>query len=124
MALNIELLKRLRMRFLRMRHRKHFDMSSYADRNKCGTSMCIAGHALALQGYKVKFEKYKCSDGKITWLFQFFSPKGRKVRAPVAAKRELGLSDLGASDLFSDFTIKTPKQAATRIQRIIKTGKV
>lgn len=107
---NIELLKRLRARFLRMRHKKHFDMGAYAERNECGTSMCIAGHALDLQGYKIRFE-----DG---WPV-FFNPEGQRVTPMNAAERELGLPHHEAYDLFHDFSLKTPKQAAKRIEKII-----
>lgn len=116
--LNIDLLKRLRTRFLRMRHPEHFDMGDYACVNECGTAMCIAGHALDLQGYKLK--------GRGSVIFgeaNFVSPvSGRVVSARLAARRELGLSDVMATCLFTDFSIETPKQAAAAIQELINSA--
>lgn len=118
---NIELLNRLRTRFLRMRHRKHFDMDKWVAENECGTSMCIAGHALDLQGYKTR----RHPDSKVLC---FVSPKsGRFVSPAIAAQRELGLTDRIVSGteannfngLFYDERIKTPKQAAKRIEKLI-----
>lgn len=118
---NIPLLKRLRTRFLRMRHRKHFDMRTWADKNECGTSACIAGHTLLLAGYKLR--RVVDEDD-----FEFVSPRGRVVDPPTAARRELGLSksvtgsewSCGQRELFYDGSIRTPKQAAARIQELIE----
>lgn len=107
---NIELLKRLRTRFVRMRHPEHFDMQSWVQDNECGTAMCIAGHALDLQGYRVR---------RPYGLPVFFSPRGRKVNPMTSAQRELGLSEPVATELFTDMSIKTPKQAAERIQEML-----
>lgn len=115
--LNIPLLKRLRTRFLRMRHRKHFDMHSFADKNECGTSMCIAGHAMDLQGYKLKFNTW--GEG------EFYRPSGRKVMGHMSeGARLLGLPVHDARILFTDMDIKTPKQAVERIEHLIETGEV
>lgn len=51
---NIALLKRLRTRFLRMRHPQHFNIRVVAEKTSCGTAMCVAGHALDLKGYKAR----------------------------------------------------------------------
>jgi hypothetical protein len=113
---NIELLKRLRTRFLRMRHRKHFKMEVVAERTPCGTAMCIAGHALDLQGYRFKFDEY----GNIE---RTFRPSGRPLKAGLlsTAARELRLDYYSADyNLFNDFSLKTPKQAAARIQELIE----
>jgi hypothetical protein len=113
---NIELLKRLRTRFLRMKHRKHFAMETVAERNECGTAMCIAGHALNLQGYRFKFNEYGV-------LEQTFRPSGRPLKGGLlsAAAKELRLDYYGtAHELFNDFSLKTPKQAAARIQKLIE----
>jgi hypothetical protein len=133
--LNIELLKRLRTRFLRMRHPEHFNMKPIAAKTDCGTAMCIAGHTLSLAGYKMRLQpdtdSERMYEGKLD--YDFISPRGRKVEDPlVAASRELGMKPTfshgsqkrGAYTLFHDFSLKTPKQAAERIQKIIETGEV
>lgn len=122
--LNIPLLKRLRTRFLRMRHPEHFDMEAFADKNQCGTSMCIAGHALVLEGYKVKFIRNEDRTEGPFYTARFFAPSGRRVKADKAAARVLGLNATEAYNLFYDFDLETPQQAAARIQRIIETGEV
>src|ERR1051326_6483037 len=118
---NIELIKRLRTRFLRMKHRAHFRMEIVAERNECGTALCIAGHALDLQGYRARFDRY----GELDY---FVTPRGRKVKNPLrVAARELGIpygtwrsGRADADDLFNDISaIRTPKQAAARIQELI-----
>jgi uncharacterized protein YodC (DUF2158 family) len=120
---NIPLLKRLRTRFLRMRHRKHFNMDDVVQVTECGAAMCIAGHALDLEGYKFKKDQY----GDFNW----FTPDGLKVVDPLLAARELlGLSSEEAmhedyhdvirkNGLFFRFDLKTPKQAAKVIERLI-----
>lgn len=111
---NIQLLKRLRTRFLRMRHSEHFDMRQVAERNECGTAMCIAGHALDLQGYEIEFD----SEGD---LLKVRTPGGRVVRHSMrAAAREMGLDyEDEAYPLFNDFSLTSPKQAAYAIEDII-----
>lgn len=121
--MNIELLKKLRTRFLRMRHAEHFDMKSVAIKNTCGTAMCIAGHALQLQGYKFQYR-----DGG--WLDSVVSPKGRTIKYNImkVAAKEMGLKyrysydNNDAYQLFHDFSLKTPKQAAERIQELIDSA--
>jgi hypothetical protein len=123
MKVNLELLRRLRTRFLRMRHIEHFDMQVVAKKNECGTAMCIAGHVLDLQGYKWHFD----SDGDLD---DVRSPSGRKVNDELsAAAKEIGLpykrwaaNSVDAYDLFHDFSLKTPKQAADRIQELIESS--
>lgn len=78
---NIELMKRLRTRFLRMRHREHFRMNTVVSKTECGTAMCIAGHALDLQGYKFKFSP----DSREA--VAYLSPRGRKVEDPLEQQR-------------------------------------
>ena len=127
MAKNIELLKRLRTRFLRMRHKEHFDIRHVAKQNVCGTAMCIAGHTLDLAGYKHRFRQN--AQGQIVEV-EWFDPSGRRLGADplVRARRLLGLSKrqadhIGYDDadcgMFYDFRIQTPKQAADRIEKII-----
>jgi hypothetical protein len=120
---NIELLKRLRTRFLRMRHKKHFDMEDVVQVTECGAAMCIAGHTLDLEGYTYKKEAYG---------FDWFSPKGRKIDDPLdTAARLLGLTRAESqtqdedavvkrNGLFFRLDLKTPKQAAKVIDKIIQ----
>jgi len=114
---NIELLKRLRTRFLRMRHLEHFDMTEIATRGECGAVMCIAGHALDLAGYK---RRWSPDFGE----YRFLSPDGSKVYDPLnTAQRELGLDRdeaQGAHGLFFNWKLKTPKDAAEAIDKIIQ----
>lgn len=124
---NIPLLKRLRTRFLRMRHAEHFDMRPIAMKTDCGAAMCIAGHVLDLTGHKMRLradfsESGGYVDGRLD--FDFIAPTGRKIKNPlVAAARELHLKaewgEGGAYDLFHNYNLKTPKQAAARIQELI-----
>lgn len=123
---NIPLLKRLRTRFLRMRHPEHFNMEAIAAKTACGSVMCVAGHTLHLAGYKMKLSgDYEPSER--IWIgrqdYNFFAPSGRKVEPLRAAARELGLDYKGHGsagfDLFHDFNLTTPKKAAKRIQDLI-----
>lgn len=50
--MNIKLLKKIITRLRRMRHPQHFNMDFYGEKNACGTTACIAGHALLLEGYR------------------------------------------------------------------------
>lgn len=122
---NIALLKRLRTRFLRMRHAKHFDMETVGSPTGCGAAMCIAGHALDLAGYKHKTNKYLLDE------FDWFTPKGRRVYSPLdVAQRLLGLTYHEArtscfkrhalNGLFHRYDLKTPKQAAAVIGNLIE----
>jgi hypothetical protein len=117
---NVELLKRLRMRFLRMRHPKHFNMAVIAVETDCGSQMCIGGHILDLCGYKTRPRTGKRNRYLDSVLgVDFLSPTGRKVSNPLqAARQEVGLT-LRESTLFYDMDIHTPKQAAARIQQLI-----
>lgn len=121
---NIELMKRLRTRFLRMRHPEHFKMDVIAAKTDCGSAMCIAGHTLELAGYKKKLRAHR-QDGLGIQDFNFFAPSGRKVRNVLsAAGRELGLSYRADSNneayrLFHDWELTTPKDAAERVGELI-----
>jgi len=108
---NITLLKRLRTRFLRMRHPEHFDMLVWGDKTAYGTSACIAGYALLLSGYKVR--------GWDT----FVSPNGRKIDPANTARRLLGLTKDEAEDLFLWNNIKTPQEAAAAIEQLVTEKK-
>lgn len=131
---NIELLKRLRTRFTRMRHKKHFDMRVIGTQTACGTQACIGGHALLLDGYKLRM-----MNGSAEW----YSPKGRLVIDPLAtAARLLGLTvqearayeissgiyrigtraerrDVKQNGLFYRWDMTNPKKAAALIQEYI-----
>lgn len=119
---NIELLKRLRTRFLRMRHKRHFNMKILAAKTDCGSAMCIAGHALDLQGYAMRL---KPEDERLHYAgrvdYDFISPHTQEPveDALESAASEMGLAYKTAHELFHDFSIKTPKQAARRIERLI-----
>lgn len=132
---NFPLLKRLRTRFLRMRHPQHFRMEQIAVKTGCGASGCMIYHTLDLAGYGIRLkpenERDLDSEDAQRSDYEFFTPGGRKVAEPYnAAARLLGLStawnsQIGndeAGDLFEDFSLKTPKQAAKRIEQIIAEG--
>lgn len=122
--MNISLLKKLRTRFLRMRHPEHFQMDVIAVQTDCGSQMCIAGHVLDLAGYT---RKLRSEDDRSAVLdFDFIDPSGRKVRSPLwAAAREMGLdyrrvNGNKAFELFHDMSLTTPAEAAERIQGLIE----
>lgn len=127
-TLNINLLKRLRTRFLRMRHTEHFHMDVIAIKTDCGSRMCIAGHALDLAGYKRKLRPEAERSSVLD--FDFITPTGRKVRSPLAvAAKEIGLhyrrsSNNRAYRLFHDWELTTPEEAADRIQELIDSAEV
>lgn len=122
--LNIPLLKRLRTRFLRMRHPEHFHMDVIAVKTDCGSAMCIAGHTLDLAGYKRELKPDW--DRSSVLDFEFITPSGRRVRQPLAAAaRELGMhyrrkSGNRAYELFHDWELTTPREAAARVQELIQ----
>jgi hypothetical protein len=115
-----------------MRHAEHFNMKPIAAKTDCGTVMCIAGHTLDLAGYKMKLDPYR-NTGQCVYEgrtdFEFISPDGNVVLDALAtAAKELGMPyECGegneAFDLFHDFTLKTPKDAALRIQKLIEGAK-
>lgn len=122
---NIELMKRLQRRFLRMKHESHFQMDVIAVKTECGSQMCIAGHTLDLAGYKRKLLPV---DERSTVLdYRYFTPSGKEVREPlVAAADELGIGgyrrepDSAAFNLFHDSSLSTPRDAAERIGQLIE----
>lgn len=124
MKLNIELLKRLRTRFLRMRHAEHFQMDVIAVKTDCGSAMCIAGHVLDIAGYKRELRPEANRSSVLD--YRFIAPSGRKVKSPLfSAAKEMGLSyrRVGgnkAFELFHDISLTTPREAADRIQELIK----
>lgn len=128
--LNIKLFKRLRTRFLRMRHPQHFRMKQVAIKTDCGAAMCMIGHVLTLEGYKMRLRKdgpkYTGTDAARSD-YDFIDPRtGKAVYDPAeVAKELLGLDSWSNEDnLFTEYNLKTPQQAARRIQQIIETGKV
>lgn len=103
-----------------MRHEAHFNMAVWAHRNECGTAMCIAGHALELQGYRLRLKGFQSFTGNL----KFIAPDGSEVDdvADVAAT-EMGITRDVAFRLFqNNGTITTPKQAAARIQELIDSA--
>lgn len=120
---NIELMKKLRMRFLRMRHAEHFQMDVIAIKTDCGSVMCIAGHTLELAGYKRRLKPDYWRSSVLD--FDFIAPSGHKVRNPLnAAARELGLryrkqNGNKAFNLFHNWELTTPKEAAEYIGELI-----
>lgn len=132
MKKNIPLLKRLRTRFLRTRHPQHFRMTQIAIKTDCGAAMCFIGHTLDIAGFKMRFNPKSHETNQFTSRidaahsdYDFIAPSGRKVLEPFRkAARLLGLGDSEAERLFQDYSIKTPKQAAQRIQEIIYAATV
>lgn len=104
-------------------------MEPIAMKTECGTAMCIAGHALNLAGYKMRSHP-DVEAGGLRYPgrldYDFISPSGRKVLDELkTAAGELGLEyhpEAGnkAFDLFHDFSLRTPKDAAVRIQKLIE----
>ena len=101
-------------------------MPVIAVKTDCGTAMCIAGHVLDLAGYK---RKLKDDDERSSVLdYDFIAPNGRVVKAPLrAAAKEIGLTyrkafKSKAYNLFHDYDLETPKQAARRIQELIESA--
>lgn len=122
---NIELLKRLRTRFLRMRHPEHFQMDVIAIKTDCGSVMCVAGHALDLAGYRRRLLPPAQRSAVID--YSYLSPTGAKVRNVLsAAAKELGIGkydtvlDNTAYQLFHDWSLTTPNDAAARISKLIE----
>ncbi len=132
--LNIELFKRLRSRFARMRHPKHFHMKQIAIKTDCGAAMCLIGHTLALEGYKMRlkpkaerelldeFERSAASRSD----YEFIRPDGSVVTKPLTeAARRLRIPEYpDATLLFQDYSINSLKKAVARLDQIIATGKV
>jgi len=109
-----------------MRHPEHFKMDVIAVKTDCGSQMCIAGHVLDLAGYTRKLLPEGRRDSALD--FAFISPAGQRIRRPLsAAAKEIGIhyqrqSGNKAFDLFHDWTLTTPKEAADRIQELIESG--
>lgn len=119
---NIPLLKRLRTRFLRMRHPRRFNQRIIAIKTDCGSAMCSIGHTLDLSGYKMQLSPNPEIPGFLE--FDFIKPNGRFLRDDIhcEAQKLLGLSFEDSCRLFTDYKIKTPKQAAARIAKLIEEG--
>lgn len=128
---NIPLLKRLRMRFLRMRHPQHFRMKQIAIKTQCGAAGCLIYHTLVSAGYKPYLkpegERFH-GDSASRSDYYFISPAGRKVGNPFNKAADLlGLSrkwnlhkdTVEADGLFQDYSLETPQDAAKRIEQII-----
>lgn len=106
-------------------------MEPVAMKTDCGTVMCIAGHTLELAGYKMRVRGVPVVMRAHSIIgrrdFDFIAPNGSVVDEPLEiAARELGLEFTGmgmfgaeGDRLFHDFSLKTPKQAAARIEALI-----
>lgn len=109
-------------------------MEPIAMKTECGTAMCIAGHTLVLAGYKMRLSPDVDEKGGNSWPgrldYEFTAPNGRTVKEPlIAAAKELEMKptfgsngNVEAYDLFHDFSLKTPKDAAARIQELIESA--
>lgn len=123
----VQLLQQIKRWLLRMRHPKHFDMGNYANRNECGTSLCIAGKGLLLKGYKLRIVGGRV-DGFVS-PNEKFTPTGSGLIGPLAA-HELGLTQGQADRLFhlscwprgAPSYSSSPREGAARIQRFIDTN--
>jgi hypothetical protein len=82
--------------------------------------MCIAGHALELQGYKLRRKGFESFTGNL----KFIAPDGKEVDdVGGTAASEIGIPRDVAFNLFqNNGTIKTPQQAADRIQELIESA--
>lgn len=100
-----------------MKHKRHFNMKVIAAKTDCGAAMCMIGHVLDLSGYRMRL----CEDGDGFLDFDFIAPSGRRLKMDVHVKAErlLGMTRDESSDLFMDYSLKTPKQAAARISQLI-----
>lgn len=128
--LNIELAKKLVRRFQRMRHPNHFRMAQIAIKTDCGAAMCLIGHTLDLAGFKMRKKKYLESTNLSRTEgcrsdYDFLDPKsGVPISDPFdKAEQLLGLGNETARYLFHDYSLRTPKQAATKIQQLIEQSK-
>lgn len=120
MKKNIPLLKRLRTRFLRMKHPKHFNMKVIAAKTNCGAAMCLIGHTFDLAGYKMLKRAYPDPEVLATLDFDFIRPNGSRVDDPASEAAELwGMEYENAMLVFNDYSLKTPKQAVGRIEQLI-----
>jgi hypothetical protein len=130
--LNVDLLKRLRTRFLRMRHPQHFRMKQIAIKTDCGAAMCIIGHVLDLEGYRMRPKKnydpetdpgIRGPDDGARSDYEFIHPQTRRpIDDPLGeAASLLHMSEeSAANELFEQWEIKTPAEAAARIQELIE----
>jgi len=129
--MNVELLEKVEQKLRRLRHKRHFHMATWGEKNDCGTTACIAGHALLMEGYKIPADQSFREHEQ-----QFISPSGRMVKPFNAARKILGLTESQAEKLFAaykwpirfgggpcpDMDPNDPKRAAARIRHFIETG--
>jgi len=106
MALNKAMFKKVITRLRRLRHEKHYDQDTWAEKTKCGTAACIAGHVVMLSNeYKAVLAEdnyYDCytRDGKLSSFF-------------TAGKRLLGLTDRQSGIVF-DSAVWWPEEYSNR----------
>jgi hypothetical protein len=79
-----------------------FYMGTWARETPCGTTACIAGHALLLSGYSVQFRPMMLLSGEVfpDKRAVFLDPEGEVVICPQEARRLLGLSLQEENSLF------------------------
>lgn len=85
-------------------------------KNHCGTTCCIAGEKVLLDGGKIK---PLMMDGAPTRIPEFYDKKGREVFPSEYAARRLGLTTLQSKRLFLDMRISTSKGAVKRIRAMV-----
>lgn len=106
--------------------KERFDMAHFGYRidgrrrratrdNACGTTCCIAGEKVLMDGGEMKFFSQSNAAG--------FMLKGDVVIPDRYAAHALGLTDDDADGLFFDYSIATPTEAADRIRRMVKGDK-
>ena len=123
--MNIGLLKKVEQKLRRMRHTDHFSMEDWAHRNECGTTACIAGHALLMEGFNIP----KTQTDSLPGVQRFISPDGKTLRPMPTARKLLDLTERQAERLFfaQDWpeqfkeNCNDPKVAANRVKHFIET---
>lgn len=95
--MNVEMLRKLAKKLRRIRHEEHYDQGEYAAKTQCGTTACIAGHAVLMEGYKLKFDPDDYED----WTKECVTPAGRTASIHSQASKLLGLGYNAAYRLFS-----------------------
>lgn len=101
---------------------EQFDMSDFGAftntrkrsasvKNHCGAVCCIAGEKVLLDG-----GKYRPSGPS---LHAFVNKNGKRIEPWRYSKRALRLEEYEAYLLFTDYSLKTPQQAASKIRRMV-----
>ena len=96
-----------------------FDMNAFADKRECGTTCCVAGHALLMAGWKL-------GEADVWEAVAFVSRRGVEVHTSQVgdyAQEYLGLTEPQAKKLFYSGWKRTNKDAARIIRNMVKNGK-